>query len=355
MKVLIVGGGLAGCCIAHHLLKENVTVRIIDSGANHSSKVAAGMINPIVFRRMLKSWLADDLIPYLETFYREMEKEVNASFLIKRKIKRVFSSLEEKEMWDKRKETGEYDHFLLEKVNSEDEPSHVISKFGSAYVASPGYIDSPTFIKANHAYFSENNILDLEEFDYSNLDVESGNYKGENYDSVIFSEGYRGKNNPYFGYLPLNQTKGEVLTLKADSLPNNEILNRKCFVLPTINNTVKVGATFAWHTTDLSITRKAKGELLNHYNNLTTAPYALVDQEAGIRPTVVDRRPLLGKHPKLDKLYIFNGLGTKGYMLAPYFAHHLVEHILHQKALMEEVDIQRFEKKYYNSTNKQEL
>ena len=121
MKVLIVGGGLAGCCIAHHLLKENVKVKIIDSGANHSSKVAAGMINPMVFRRMLKSWLADDLIPYLETFYREIEKEVNASFLIKRKIKRVFSSIEEKEMWDKRKETGEYDNFLLEKVNKEDE------------------------------------------------------------------------------------------------------------------------------------------------------------------------------------------------------------------------------------------
>jgi glycine/D-amino acid oxidase-like deaminating enzyme len=42
-------------------------------------------------------------------------------------------------------------------------------------------------------------------------------------------------------------------------------------------------------------------------------------------------------HPQHKNLGIFNGLGSKGISLAPYWANHLVEHILEKKPLDSEV------------------
>ena len=74
-------------------------------------------------------------------------------------------------------------------------------------------------------------------------------------------------------------------------------------------------------------------------------PFEIIDHQAGIRPTVKDRRPLLGVHPAHHQLAIFNGMGTKGVMLAPYFANHLVNHLENDDKLLPEIDIVRFGKK----------
>ena len=68
----------------------------------------------------------------------------------------------------------------------------------------------------------------------------------------------------------------------------------------------------------------------------------LLDQQAGIRPTVKDRRPLIGRHEEKSNLYIFNGMGTRGVMLAPFFANQLAKHIEEGESLDPEVDIKRF-------------
>lgn len=347
MNILIVGAGLSGCCLAHHFEEKGVTVKLIDTGINHSSKIAAGMINPMVFRRMLKSWMADEFIPYLTPFYRKVEKKVGATFLHDRTLKRVFSSQEEADLWEERSHEDDYKPYLNKKNSLTNESDYVISRFGSGYVNCPGYVDSPTFIQANNAYFLTKKNLFFETFNYNELDVTSAHYKNEAFDHIIFAEGYHVKDNPYFNYLPMNLTKGEVLTVSTDTLPTDEILNRKCFILPTTDGTFKVGATFAWNTTELNTTDEAREELLTHYKNLTTAPYKLIQQEAGIRPTVVDRRPLIGKHPEYEKLVIFNGMGAKGYMHAPYLANHLMEHLLYAKELIPDLAIKRFEKKHY--------
>jgi glycine/D-amino acid oxidase-like deaminating enzyme len=147
--------------------------------------------------------------------------------------------------------------------------------------------------------------------------------------------------------LPLQQTKGEVLTVASDDLKRDEILNRKCFILPIENGDFKLGATFSWDKTDTKPTDEAREELLGQYKQLSTARLTILEQEGGIRPTVVDRRPLIGEHPEYEGLFIFNGMGTKGYMLAPYFSEHLLLHALYSEKLDDEVNIQRFYKKYF--------
>jgi len=348
-RVLIVGGGLSGICLAHQLEKLGVDFLMIDQGVNKSSAIAAGMINPMVFRKMVKTWKGDELLPYLKSFYHETEKKTGERFFFARKIRRVFSTEDERNYWVERLKDKEYDAYIHDFEATEPIPDYVINKHGNGWVKSPGYIDAKRFMKANHAYFLSKGYLRIGNFDYQELDSEVKTYKGEPFSAIIFAEGFRGKYNPFFGYLPLQQTKGEVLTVRSDEFRKDEILNRKCFVLPIEGGDFKLGATFSWDKTDTSPTEVARKELMAQYEQLSIASFEIVGQEGGIRPTVVDRRPLLGEHPEKKGLYVFNGMGTKGYMLAPYFSERLIQHVLNKDELDEAVDIQRFFKKYYSN------
>ncbi|MEX1192450.1 MAG: FAD-dependent oxidoreductase [Brumimicrobium sp.] len=350
MKVLIVGGGLAGICLGHTFIHEGISFKIIDAGTNHSSKIAAGMINPMVFRKMVKTWRGDELIPFLKRFYPIVEGRIGKQFFFERKIRRVFSTLDEKNYWDKRLTDETYNDYIHPYEDSEPTPDYVKDKFGSAWVKSPGYVDAKLFMRENHRFFSKEQLITYEEFDFKAFNYQELTYKDETFTHVIFAEGYRGKENPFFGYLPFIHTKGEVISVKGDTLKTDEILNRKCFVLPTVDNTFKIGSTFEWHTTDTSPTQAAKEQLLEQYEQLSTAPINIVEQEAGIRPTVSDRRPLIGVHPEIKNVYIFNGMGTKGYLIAPFFAKEFTDYLKGLKELDDEVNIKRFYKKHYKKS-----
>jgi len=68
----------------------------------------------------------------------------------------------------------------------------------------------------------------------------------------------------------------------------------------------------------------------------------VIEHVAGIRPTVKDRRPLVGRHPEYSNIYVLNGLGTRGVMIAPYVAQELYNYIQHDIPLDPEIDIKRF-------------
>jgi glycine oxidase len=74
---------------------------------------------------------------------------------------------------------------------------------------------------------------------------------------------------------------------------------------------------------------------------LTDKNYTIINQESGIRPTTRDRRPIIGTHQAFNKLHVFNGLGAKGYLLAPLLAKEFVTHLLTGAPLDPEVVINR--------------
>jgi len=345
MKILIVGGGLAGICLAHELLNRTCTVRVLDSGVNHSSSVAAGMINPMTFRKMVKTWMGDELIPFLIPFYKDLEHKTGKRFFFERTIRRAFSTEHERKLWLERENDLDYNAYIFP-IEESATPNYIKEEFGTGVVKSPGYVESKLFLTANQNYLHERGVLTKSTLDYELLDLDELSYNGERYDKIIFAEGYQVINNPLFSYLPLETVKGETLTLSINKVDQSEIINRKCFVLPDVNGQFKLGATFTWKTVDVSITEAAKQELLSQFGALVDKEYTVIDQEAGIRPTVSDRRPLIGEHPRHKGIYIFNGMGTKGYMLAPYFSNHFANYLLADTELLEEVNITRFKKRY---------
>ena len=171
------------------------------------------------------------------------------------------------------------------------------------------------------------------------------NYKNVKAKNIVFAEGFGMHSNPFFNYLPLDGTKGELFIIKAPDLDLDVIINTSVFILPLGNHLFKVGATYNWKDKSNLPTEEGKLELLTRINEILDCDFEIIEHFAGVRPTVRDRKPLIGTHPIQERMHILNGLGTRGVMLAPAMAKALFEFIENQIPLDKEIDIKRFIKK----------
>ena len=232
-------------------------------------------------------------------------------------------------------------------INEEDETVFpYANQFGSGRVKNSFYLDTTTLLDVLHSLPEIH--LRRESFDYTELNPAAGTYQGEHFNSIIFCEGYQSKHNPWFGTLPVDSTKGEILTVETEGLSHEESLNRKCFTLHTGNGRYKVGATYDWSDKTNTPTAAGKQELVDKLAELISCDYEILQHFAGVRPTVKDRRPLVGTHPEYPQLHVLNGLGTRGVMLGPYLANQLFHHIEENIPLEKEIDIIRCYKKNRN-------
>jgi glycine/D-amino acid oxidase-like deaminating enzyme len=344
-NILIIGAGLSGTCLARQLLKKGHAVQLIDRGENHSTAIAAGMMNPMVFRRMNKSWRLDEFVKEAKAFYLEIEELLQQPLFHPLVIRRMLSSEQERNYWLERERLPEFQEYLTPITPEDEAYSQADNPFGSGRVNAAFWIDAHAFYHANLNQFFDQNMLLKESFDVAQFDTEHLSYKGVNYDKVVFCVGYEQMNTPFFSELPIQQTKGQTLRIRSNEIPENESLNRKCFVLPLGDQVFRIGATYEWDNPDLTPTEEAKNELVNHLSVLGNYDYEIIDQQVGIRPTVLDRRPILGEHQHYKNIYLFNGLGTKGYLMAPTLSRELSECMLEGTPLDKEISIERFYRK----------
>jgi glycine oxidase len=149
----------------------------------------------------------------------------------------------------------------------------------------------------------------------------------------------------------MKPAKGEILTIDMEkTISSTDIINRNAFLMPLSGNTYRAGATYDWEDLNDTVTAEGLNELKNKIGRITSDGYKVIKQEAGVRPSVLDRRPVMGKHPKHKNVHLFNGMGTKGVMLAPYFADQMLEFITTGKSPEAEVNLSRFDRFFVSST-----
>ncbi len=341
-RFLVVGGGVAGIAVSKHLIDQGQKVTLIDQNHKKSSTVAVGMLNPIVFRRMTKSWRVDDFLPYCESFYGFFENTAKQQLFFPITIRRFFSSEQERQFWLEKQERFDFKKYLNVILAEDIDYKRANNPFGSGRLNGAAYVQTIPFVDAGLNWVNENGRVIQEHFDFIQFDPFQRQYKETAYDGVIFCEGVGVTNNPYFRKLPVEYTKGETITVLAKELKISDSYNRKCFILPQGNDTYRVGATYVYGTLNDTVTLEGRIELEEKFQAVTNTSYTVIDQHAGIRPTTPDRRPIIGEHPEFEGLFIFNGLGTKGYMIAPLLAKEFVNQIVNNHPFDAETNLSRF-------------
>ncbi len=345
LDFIIVGQGIAGTVMSQILLEQEKKIVLIDDwNYSASSKVSAGLYNPIVFKRLTKSWRVDELLPFAEIFYKRLEQQLNERFFFRKEIIKLFSEENEKIFWLKKAKEEGLKEYLAEAIEEVFFPESLNSPLGAGNVRKAGYVDVKKMLSIYREFLRKQNILVEEKFNYSDLLIQPDQieYKGIRAKKIIFCEGFRATENPWFQWLPFKLSKGEILTIKVEGPCPDQVINKGVFLLPLGNNLYKVGSTYHWEDLNEQPTEKGKIELCEKLERILKIPYQIIAHEAGIRPTVSDRRPLIGIHPQHPAITVFNGMGTKGAMLAPYFAAHFSLVLEGKETLNKEVTILRF-------------
>lgn len=344
---LIIGQGIAGSVIALALIKAGYSVSVINnSQLSSSSKIAGGIWNPIVFKRLTKSWMADDLVPELISFYEYWEKEFNTTLIHQRKIIKPFTEEQEKKLWLKKANDPELENIFLDSQTYENlniDEHYSVKSYSKVLHA--GNLNVPHFLECTKNHLTDTQQYTEEEFDFNQLTVSDTeiNYKTNTAKNIIFCEGYLISKNPYFKWIPMKPAKGETLTIYSKHiLLTRDIFNKGFFIMPLGDNLFKVGATYEWEELNDLPSEKAKNYLIEKINSVISTPYQIIAHEAGVRPSVIDRRPVVGNHPEHKNIFVFNGLGTKAVMIAPYFAKQLVHALQNNNRIDEDVNPSRF-------------
>jgi len=342
---IIVGCGIAGISFCEQLKKHHKTFIVFDNNSQQSSSVAGGLYNPVVLKRFTPVWKCHEQLQIALKMYHRLEMEFDVKLDYKIPVYRKFASLEEQNDWfiasDKPNLSGYLSPALIKNNNT-----YIDAPFGFGEVKDTGRIDVKTLLDFYKSSLIKKGILFEVAFDDAYLNIEENSiiYKDIKAKQLIFADGFGIKQNLFFNHLPIVPAKGELLTIYAPDLNIDYVLKSAIFLIPLGNHLYIVGATYEWKDLTNQITDQAKSELLDKLKKLISCPFEVVNQVAGIRPTVKDRRPLVGQHPKHKNIFVLNGLGTRGVMIGPYVAEQLFKAIEYNHPLDAEIDIKRFEK-----------
>lgn len=348
---LILGHGIAGATLAWELRRRGRTVLVLDDNQpDTASKVAAGLINPVAGKRFALAWRADELLPAASAFYRELEQHFKQPFFYELPIWKLFSSVAEQNTMVARSADQPWQDFVEEAGTPLPPTAGVRDEFGGLRIRRGGYVQLNDLLAALTREQLANGGLEYETFDWEQLVTGptgityAGRVRARHF---VCCEGAAAVENPYFQWLPLTPNQGEVLDVECQGLSQDQVLNKGAYVVPLGNGQFRVGATYRWPPFAEGTTPEALAELSGRLAATTELPFAVRAQRAGVRPAVRDRKPLLGRHPEVPELSIFNGFGSKGVMLAPRLAALLADHLENPAIeLWPEVNIKRYQTLY---------
>ncbi len=348
VDAIIVGQGLAGSALAWELLQRGKKVMVFDEPyMNRASKISAGICNPITGKVMSKTYLAERLFPFLNAFYTTAESLLHRRFFYPLPLYRPFLSSGEQKQWKDKAFTPEFQPFLSHVQDTPWLPEMMNNPFGGLVISQSGYLDVDGWVSAVREALIEQQAYRAEYFNEQQLEVgETISYRDVSALRIVFCNGLAATKSTWFSWLPLRPLKGELITVRM-TFDASRIISRGVYIVPGREaGTSIVGSTYQHIPFEEHPTEEAQTQLTGRLTRLISVPFKVVHQDWGIRPTVTDRRPLIGHHPAHGNVIIFNGLGTKGVSLAPYFAKAMVDAMYNGPSLPEEVNILRFKSLY---------
>lgn len=346
MKVdyLIVGQGVAGSCLALKLLEEKKSFRVIDEDKDKASTVAVGVYNTLVLKRFAQIWNAKEQLEGMFDYFGSFEKLLNKKIISQIPTYRIINNEQELKTLQKKAALPEMKDFLSGEI-IKDSNSTLKAPLGFTEIKQTGRIDLKECVNSFKDYLISQDLYENEKFDFSELKFQKKKiiYKNTVADKVVFCEGFGVKKNPYFNYLPVIGVKGEVLKIKTKEILPHGIWKAYNFLMPLEDGICYTASTYDREDLTSEPTENGKQEIIRHLKEIYDGEFEILEHTAGIRPTVVDRRPILGNHPIHANLFVLNGMGTRGTLLAPQMTTFLFDFMEKGKEIPKEANIRRFD------------
>lgn len=343
LDYLIVGAGLAGIAFAETARAQNKSFLVFDPGLRSASSVAGGVYNPVILKRLKVVPHAKEQLEIVQRFYATLETELGIFVNHNQDIGRRFASVEEQNDWFTAADRPALSPFLDTRLAT-DAINGLSMPFALGNVLGTGFIDTAKLLTQYGDFLERQGLMKKAEFVYSELEIgeEAVRYNGIAARHIVFAEGFNLHQNPYFNPLPLDGTKGELLVIRAPGLKLESVVKGGVFIIPLGDALFKIGATYdRWDKTACT-TESGKAELISALETMIDCPYEIVEHLAAVRPTVRDRKPMMGTHPAHPRLHLLNGLGTRGVMWGPYCAKLLFDSIENGNPVPGEYDLRRF-------------
>ena len=339
---LIIGQGLAGSLLAWELIQRNKKVIIVDDAKENASLIAAGLINPVTGMRFVKSTDVDHLLPAAINYYQKLSDYFQQTFYVEKPMLRILTSQNQLQASQKRLRQAEYQDYLEGIIASSP---FIKTSFGIVVQKQTGYLLTRPLLNALKTYFNDSNVYVKAAIKYSDIVfTPTLQWKEFKPSQIIFCEGHSATNNPWFSWLPFQPVKGEIITANTSiKLPQN-ILNYGHWFIPLDSHQFRTGATFDRESLDSNTSGQAKVTLVKSLHQVCPDIHIdnIVAQQAGIRPTTLDKQPFIGIHPAHSELAIFNGFGAKGSLQIPCSCQYFADHLLHSSSIPVHTDILRF-------------
>lgn len=342
---LIIGQGICGSFLSHFLQQNNCSFIVIDENKKTtSSKVASGVINPITGRRLVRTWMIEEVMPVSVGIYKDLEGKLNTSLIKQKNIIDFFTTPQMKLAFEERLSTeSEY----LCSIKNEQQFDDIFNQFfGMGMINQCWWIDLNNLLCMQQEYLSQNNQLIKDKFIADELEISENEviYRDIKAKKIIFCDGIGSTENKWFKLLPFAPNKGEALIVKTDGLSKDFMYKCGLSIVPWQDDLFWVGSTYEWKFSDDKPTDLFREKTIQTLEQILKIPFTVVDHLCAVRPANIERRPFVGFHPLQKNVGILNGMGTKGCSLAPYFAQELVNNLLHQTPINPLADIKRFEK-----------
>jgi glycine/D-amino acid oxidase-like deaminating enzyme len=341
---IIVGAGLAGVSIALELLLRKKNIVVIDKpDASSSSRIAAGIIHPIVPKGVKLTWMADLLFNRIEPWFRKWENVLQADFYQPLTGFQVHPNPETANFWNSRAMNSEMRPWIAPIIH-ESLPGFK-NTFGVSPIRHCARLNTTVFLESAVAWINRKACVLQKTFDYSSLELCQGGwiYEDITADGIIFCEGVGILKNPWFHKLHFHPTAGDILTLEASGPVSPALYKSRNWLVPDGKGKWLAGSTYHKGSLDAKPDPADAEAILQQIQQWCHIDFKLVSHKRGIRPTVEKRRPYLGEHPCKKGMYVFNGLGSKGSSLIPWLSPMMADFICNGIPLNSEVDISRFD------------
>src|SRR5579862_1566257 len=344
VDVLIIGQGLAGTFLAHFLRKSGLSFFIFDEPRSFSaSRAASGIINPITGRRLVKTWMIEELMSFAQVAYGELQLELSVNCMTSTQIIDFFTTAQMRIAFLRRLEDDPSFLRIPEHENCWRERFQY--QFGYGIIEPVFLVHISDLLNTFRREIEKKGHLAEETMDFGRLEVrpEAIRYKDINASYVIFCDGIGSLSIPYFKSLPFAPNKGEAVIAEIRDWGNESVIfKRGLYIVPMGEGRQWIGSSYSWEYSDDRPTEAFLKNTEAVLKSWIKNNYRIVEHFASIRPATVERRPFVGFHPQFRNVGILNGLGTKGCSLAPYFAAQIASHIAKGTRIDPEADVNRF-------------